>query len=168
MGCAPEARRRLETTAHAQRLTQARRKGSRGWTSLAPILTRARTPRRTHAGADAHADHAVAQAGVALHRAAISVAVRIAPVARQRVAEGRSRPPSGLTFAGSIPSWRITASACAAKASLSSVQPSRPAPRQHAPKRAGWPRRADAHDLGRHAGHRETGKARDRGHAVAL
>ena len=53
--------------------------------------------------------------------ALIRVAVRIAPVAPRGWPRAMA-PPRGFTLAGSSPSWRATARAWAAKASLSSIQ----------------------------------------------
>src|ERR1700747_1196762 len=54
-------------------------------------------------------------------RALISVAVRMAPVAPNGWPSAMA-PPSGLTLLGSKPSVRVEARACAANASLSSIQ----------------------------------------------
>ncbi len=55
-------------------------------------------------------------------RACTTVAARIAPVAPSGWPRAIA-PPIGFTFAGSSPRLLITASDCAAKASLSSIQP---------------------------------------------
>jgi len=76
-----------------------------------------------HAGADAHGHHAVLVLATA-HAVDDGGGADRAGRA-QRMAQAIA-PPSGLTLDGSSSLSRITASACAAKASLSSIQSSWP------------------------------------------
>jgi hypothetical protein len=84
-------------------------------------------------------------------RPCTTVAMRMAPVAPSGWPSAMA-PPSGLTLAGLRPSSFITASDCAAKASLSSIQSRSsclmPTCCQHLGNRRN---RADAHDFRRHA-----------------
>ena len=87
------------------------------------------------------------------------VAVSFAPVQPSGWPSAMA-PPLTLTIAGSSPAARITASACAAKASLSSITPMsssfRPGEREGFGNRH---HRTDAHDFRRHAGRGEADEA---------